>query len=120
MRDYTVSNSLNHVSDEDLVGMQNGDVFLARINLALEQGTQFVCPNGPIDIPDYLQTKNRLHINLEMSQFSSFELDACTQAFTSVSDSAKKQFTMVTRKQEDGSREFWFTVSDAKPPRTRV
>ena len=104
----------------ELAHLKDQDTFTATIDFSDLTGATLRCQRGPIPLPHSVHALYRYHHRLEAVPLAAYEASQGVNAFTGVSSGLKKQITLVTELNPDGTRTLSFIADDPAPPPTRI
>lgn len=116
---FVVAHGIRTIDRPELAHLTDQDTFNVIIDFSDLSGANVKCPQGPVPLPQNVYAHYRLHHRVEAVSLSAYEGQGVT-AFTGVSSNWKKQITLVTKLNPDGTRSISITMDDPASQKTPI
>ena len=120
LHEFVASQGTRQLDRPELSALKDQDTFLLTIDFRELTGAGLKSPLGSVPLPQDVHALYRFHQRIESVKLAAYEGPNGINAFTGVSSSWKKQLTLVTKLNTDGTRNISFVADDPTPQKTVI
>jgi restriction endonuclease len=120
LHNFVAGHGTQAVNRPELSTLKDQDTFVLTIDFRELTGASLKSQRGAVPLPQDVYALFRFSERVESVKLAAYEGPDGINAFTGISSSLKKQLTLVTKLNTDGTRSISFTANDPKPQKTMI
>jgi hypothetical protein len=117
---FVAAQGTRAIDRPELAHLADQETFTVTIDFSDLRDASLKCPRGPVSLPQSVYALYRLHHRVESVKLAAYQGPQGVNAFTGISSNWKKQITLVTQLNPDGTRSISLTTDDPTPPKTTI